>query len=198
LKRKIIILVIIFVLIFVYFYYKIFFNGNNIIKPSKEEIVESILSDKLNYKAIIKVKVFSNKNENEYEIEQEENDNHSYLKVIKSNDISGLIVEETKEKLVVKNTNLSLEKVYENYEPIINNCLFLSSFIEDYNNENKIEKYDDNNNNIIKIDLKNSSKYIKYKELYLDKLTGLPKKLVIKSSSKNTVICIEYTNIEIL
>ncbi|MCI8308953.1 MAG: hypothetical protein HFJ45_01775 [Clostridia bacterium] len=198
-KKKYIVLVVILVLIFSIFYYKKIFTGNNIIKQSKEKIVESILNDTvLNYKATIKTKIYSNKNDNEYEIKIEENEQHSYLEVMSKSDISGLIIEESKDKLIIRNTKLKLEKIYENYTPMINNCLFLNSFLEEYNESNIKKQYEEDGNIIIEIQLEKYTKYIKYKELYIDKKTGLPKKLIIKTSDKQPVVCIEYINIEIL
>ena len=89
-KKKYIILVVIFVLIFSCFYYKKIFTGNNIIKLSEEDVVESILSDSFKYKAKIKVKIYSNKNENTYEMLEEKTEKHSYLEVTSKSDISGL------------------------------------------------------------------------------------------------------------
>jgi hypothetical protein len=198
LKKKYVILVVILGLIFVIFYYKNFYSGNNIIKSSEEDIVDSILNDTLNYKAQIKVKIYSNKNENTYEMNEEENEEYSRLEVIGESNISGLRIESNKNKVIIKNTNLKLEKIYEDFTPILNNCLFLSSFSEEYREALKIEQYEENENIVIKIKLNKSTKYIKYKELYLDKKTGLPKKLIVKSSDKQIVACIEYINIEIL
>jgi hypothetical protein len=198
LKKKYVILVVILGLIFVIFYYKNFYSGNNIIKSSEEDIVDSILNDTLNYKAQIKAKIYSNKNENTYEMNEEENEEYSCLEVIGESNISGLRIESNKNKVIIKNTNLKLEKIYEDFTPILNNCLFLSSFSEEYREALKIEQYEEDENIVIKIKLNKSTKYIKYKELYLDKKNGLPKKLIVKSSDKQIVSCIEYINIEIL
>ena len=150
------------------------------------------------YEAKIKVKIYSNKNENEYTFKIIENGENSSLEAIGENDISGLKIENTKNNLTVKNTNLKLEKIYENYRPITNNSLFLSSFSKDYNEENEVKNIEEKDSNVIKISLKNSSKYIKYKELYMNKESGMPEKLIIKNSDKQVVSCIEYINIEIL
>jgi predicted RND superfamily exporter protein len=198
LKKKYIILVVIFVLIFFSFYYKKIFNGNNIIKQSEEKIVDNILNDTLNYKAQIRVKIYSNKNENTYNINEEENEEYSCLEVTGDSDISGLRIETDKNKTTIQNTNLKLEKIYENYKPLLNNCLFLSSFSREYREAVTKEQFEENGKIVIKIKLNKSTKYIKYKELYLDKETGLPQKLIVKSSDKQIVACIEYINIEIL
>lgn len=192
------IIVICLVLIFWIFYYKNSLNGNNIIKQNQEEIIESILNNKILYNAKIKVKIYSNKNYHEYIMKQEENENKSYLEVISEGDISGLIIENNNDKLIIKNSKLNLEKIYENYNSIMNNCLFLSSFSEEYKESEDVKKYEENEDIVIIIKIKNSNKYIKYKELYLDKNTGIPKKLIVKNSYKQIIVCIEYTNIEIM
>lgn len=197
-KKKYIILVVIFVLIFSCFYYKKIFTGNNIIKLSEEDVVESILSDSFKYKAKIKVKIYSNKNENTYEMLEEETGKHSYLEVTSKSDVSGLSIEDLNDKIIVKNTKLNLEKIYENYNPMLNNCLFLGSFNKEYKEATKKEQYEEDGNIVIKFELSKSTKYIKYKELYIDKKTGLPKKLIVKASDKQVKACIEYINIEIL
>lgn len=197
-KKKYIILVVIFVLIFSCFYYKKIFTGNNIIKLSEEDVVESILSDSFKYKAKIKVKIYSNKNENTYEMLEEKTEKHSYLEVTSKSDISGLSIENLNDKIIVKNTKLNLEKIYENYNPMLNNCLFLGSFNKEYKEAIKREQYEEDGDIVIKIELSKSTKYIKYKELYIDKKTGLPKKLIVKASDKQVKACIEYINIEIL
>jgi hypothetical protein len=199
LKKKYIILVVILFTIFLIFCYKIFFAGNNIIKLNKEDIVEGILEGNVKYKADTKVTIYSNKNVNEYEIYQEENGlEESFLKVTSKGDIEGLEIKCEKNNIIIKNSNLKLEKIYENYSNIVNNNLFLNTFLDEYKEAEKVEKKENEENIIIKIKLKNSTKYIKYKELYFDAKTGLPKMLVIKNSSKQVVTRIEYINIEIL
>lgn len=198
-KKKYIILFIIFcVLIFLFFYYKIHLNGNNIIKQSQEDIVDSILSGKLNYKANIKIKIYSNKNKNEYEINQEESENYSYFKVVSNGDINGLLIENKNNTLYIRNTELKLDKIYENYEPMTNNCLFLNSFGKEYQESDNEKKYEETDCIVISLKINNSNKYIRYKELYLDKKSKMPKKLIIRNSDKQVVVCIEYTNIEIM
>ena len=197
-KKRYIILIVIFILIFSIFYYKKSFTGNNIIKLSKQDVVERILSNNFEYKAKVNAKIYSNKNENNYEMIQEETKGRSYLEVTSKSDISGLVIEDLSNKLIVKNTKLNLEKIYENYTPVISNSLFLNSFAEEYNNSNSKEQIEEKENIILKFELNKSTKYIKYKELYIDKKTGLPQKLIVKTSDKQIIACIEYINIEIL
>ena len=194
-KKIYIILTITFLLIFLGFYYKNLKLGNTIIKLNEEEIIENILNGKLKYEAKIKVKVYSNKNENEYQLSVLENGETNRLEVIGEDNISGLIIEKKDKDLIVKNAKLKLEKLYENYKEITDNSLLLNSFSKDYEDIKETEEKD---GITLKITIKNTSKYIKYKELYLDKETGIPVKMVIKDSSNKPKIIIEYTSIKML
>lgn len=189
-KKKYIFIILIFILFFLFFNYKNQKLGNTIIKLSEEKIIENILSGKLNYEAEVKVKVYSNKNENEYMLKIAESGENSIIEGIGENDISGLKIEKKDGNLTIKNTKLKLDKIYEDYKEITDNTLFLNSFSK----ENDKITYEED---IVKITLVNNNRYIKYKELYLDEDTGVPKKLVIKDSSNNPKIIIEYTSIEI-
>ncbi len=198
-KRYIIILICIFLIIFSFFYYIFFRNGNNIFKKSDEEIIDNILNADFNYTAEANVTVYSNKNENTYDIRIEETKEHSFLEVISDGKIKGLNLEYEENKLILKNTELNLEKIFENYNELSGNHLFLKTFIKEYfESENTEIVEDDEKTLVVKITLLNSNKYIKYEELYIDRKTGLPKKLVIKNSDKQIKVCIIYTNIEIL
>lgn len=198
-KRYIIILICIFLIIFSFFYYNFFINGNNIFKKSNEEIIDNILNADFNYTAEANVTIYSNKNQNTYEIKQEETKEHSFLEVISDGDIKGLNLEYEENKLILKNTELNLEKIFENYNELSSNYLFLKSFIKEYLESEDIKiSEEDENTIVVKITLLNSNKYIKYKELYIDRKTELPKKLIIKNSDKQIKVCIIYNNIEIL
>lgn len=197
-KRYIIILICIFFIIFLIFYYKNFLNGNNIFKKSDEEIIENILKANLNYKTEAEVTIYSNKNENTYTINQEETEEHSFLEVTSKGNISGLVLEYQENRLILKNTELDLEKIFENYNELSSNYLFLRTFVQDYLvSEEKSINQEDEETIIVKVTVLDSNKYIKYKELYIDRRTGFPKKLIIKNSDKQIKVCIIYTNIEI-
>ena len=108
-KKIYIFFVVILSLLFLIFYYKNLKDGNNIIKPSEEEIIDNILSSELKYKAEVKIKIYSNKNENEYRAKIVENGDNSSLEIIGDRDeISGLKLETTDRKLIIKNTKLNL------------------------------------------------------------------------------------------
>lgn len=196
-KYKIIILMI-FIVFLCFFNYKKNFSGNTINIKSKEMNIENVLNGKLEYKCDIKVTIYSNKTKNVYSMIQEENNRKSYQEVTSKCDIEGIKILYTNNVLKVENSKLNLEKIYDNYEPIMNDYLFLSSFSNDYleSNDKSIDEKKDEI--IVKVKIENSNKYIKYKELYVDKKTGKPIKMIIKDSDKLVRVCIEYTNMNVL
>ena len=196
--HKLLIVVIILLIIFLIFNYKKSISGNNISIKSKEKIIENILSGKIKYKAEIKVKIISNKNENIYVINQKEDEKESYQEVISKGEIEGVKIFCTDDVLKVENSNLKIEKIYENYDIVTNDYLFLNNFAKDYLKNKDFQMEENDEYIIIKIEIKYANKYIKFKELYLDKKTGKPIKLIIKDGDKQIKASIEYINIEIL
>lgn len=196
--KKILLIVGIFCLIiFLIFYYKIFINGNNISIKNKDKIIEYILNGVSEYEAELEVIVISNKTKNIYNIKQKVKENKSMQEVISPENIKGLIIEHESNNLKVSNTELNLEKIYKDYDVVLNNSLFLNCFIEDYKN-NISKEYEENEEIVLETKLNNNpNTYIKYKELHIDKKTGKPTKLEIKDHAKKTRICIIYNNIEI-
>ena len=127
-KKFLIIFVFICSIVFCFFYYNFFKSGNNI-NRSQEQIVEDILKEFNNYEANIEVTVKSNKNENKYEMNQIIKGNYSKQEIINPDNIKNLTIELEENKLKILNSKLNMEKVYENYECILNNSLFLNTFI---------------------------------------------------------------------
>ena len=196
-KKSYIVIIIIafFLLIFCALYYNLQKNGNTII--NKKEIIESLLENNLNYTAEIEVEVNSNKNTNIYKIKQEEKENYSRQEVLDGESIKGLVVELNNKTLKITNTVLNLQKIYENYNNLSNNYLFLSSFIKDCKDENNIlEKIEDEENYILKVKTANNP-YIKEKQLYISKKTNKPVKMIINNSYHKQKASIKYINIEI-
>lgn len=195
-KKFLIIFVFICSIIFCIFYYIFSVSGNNI-NRSQEQIVEDVLNEFNNYEANIEVTVKSNKNENKYEINQVVNDDYSKQEVISPENLKNMIIELEKNKLKILNSNLNMEKIYENYNYVLNNSLFLNTFTNDYfNNNSKI--YEEDGKIVIEIKLSNNlNTYIKYKYLYLDAKTYVPEKLVVKDISQNPYISIIYNDIKI-
>lgn len=195
-KKIVFVFVIICILIFIFIYY-IFSNlGNNKIR-SQEEIVENLLNNISNYEANITVEVYSNKNKNIYDIYQLVDENSNKFIVNKPDEINGLTIEYEENKLIVKSSKINAEKIYENYEPIINNNMFLNVFSKDCKDNTynyKLEK----NELIIEVKLDNSfNTYSKYKELHYDLASNIPKELIIKDNTQNVRIRIIYNDIKI-
>ena len=195
-KKLLLIFVLICITIFFAFYYNFFILGNNI-NRSQDEIVDNIINKTNEYEANIDVKVISNKNENDYKMYQIVNDEKSIQIVDEPENIKGLEIENISNKLIIRNTKLNMEKIYDQYEFLLNNSLFLNVFIEDYK-KNTSKIYEENDELIFEVKLDSSkSTYIKYKELHVDKISGVPRQLIIKDNTKKTCISIIYNDIKI-
>lgn len=195
-KKLMFIFVFICITIFFVFYYNFFILGNNI-NRSQEEIVDNIMNKMNEYEANVEVKIVSNKNENYYKMYQIANSEKSMQIVNEPENIKGLEIENISNKLIIRNTKLDMEKIYDQYEFLLNNSLFLNVFINDYKN-NTSKVYEENDELIFEVKLDSSkSTYIKYKELHVDKISGVPRKLIIKDNTKKTYISIIYNDIKI-
>ena len=195
-KKLLLIFVLICITIFFVFYYNFFILGNNI-NRSQDEIVDNIINKTNEYEANIDVKVISNKNENYYKMYQIVNDEKSIQIVDGPENIKGLEIENISNKLIIRNTKLNMEKIYDQYEFLLNNSLFLNVFIENYK-KNTSKIYEENDELIFEVKLDSSkSTYIKYKELHVDKISGVPRQLIIKDNTKKTCISIIYNDIKI-
>lgn len=194
-KKIVFIFAIICILIFLFIYYIFNILGNNK-NRSQEEIVESLLKDICNYEANITVEVFSNKNENTYEMYQEVEEDESKSVVKSPEEIEDLTIENKEGKVKISNLKLQVEKVYQDYEAIVNNNLFLNTFSKDCK-ENTFNFYEKDKELIIEVKLNNSNTYAKYKELHFDLQSNIPKELLIKDNTKKTSIRIVYNDIKI-
>ncbi len=196
-NRKIIITILIafFLLIFCLLNYKKINIGNN--KSRQIDIAENILDNIEKYNAEIEVEVNSNKNSFKYNLRQVEDEKYSLEEVTKGNNIEGLRIELSENTLKISNTKLNLEKIYENYNEVSNNSLFISTFIKDFKNLNNKSGIKETENEIIfEVEI-NDDKYIKSKELYINKETKKPTKMVIYNGYKKKTTSIIYNNIEI-
>lgn len=190
-------IVILCLIIFCFFYYKSGKNGNNISNKSQEEIIDYILNDVKEYEADVEVLVISNKTENTYKMKQKVNSEENTFEVYFPEEINGLKVSNFDNKLKISNSKIELNKIYENYQPLLNNMMFLNVFINDYK-ENDSVNYEENEKIVLQTDLKdNINTYIKSKELYIDKKTNKIEKLVIKDNTKKVRVCIKYNYIDI-
>lgn len=191
-KKKTLALVIVILVISIFFLIFLFkmaknnkFGNNNI---SQEESLKKILN-MTSYEAKIEVQVKSNKNTNTYKIYQEyEKDKKSIQEVLEPENIKGVRIEKTEEKLKLENTKLNLTTFFDRYDKININDLDLNSFILQYleDEEKQTEEFRE------EIVLKTKNKM-----LYLNKKTKLPTKMEIKDDNKNTKVYILYNEITI-
>ena len=170
-------------------------NGNNM---SRQEIVDYVLNIS-SYKANVKVNINSNKNSNKYILNQEYiSPNINKQEIIEPSNIKGVKIIRDENGITVENSRLDLSNIYENYEFIADNCLDLSSFINDYSSSNKSICEDKNNQFIMKTESVNGNKYTKNKTLFIDKECLKPVRLEIKDNNKNTTAIILYNEVEII
>ena len=205
-KRKIILFIVILILaIFLLFFIKNNYKnknlGNNMSNKNIEEIEEYILNIS-SYEAKIEVTVESNKNTNKYLMEQTyQKDKLSKQTVIEPSNIAGLETKYENGTLTINNSKLNLTTVYENYNYLVENCLWLDAFIQDYvesknNNQATITEQDD----IITMETKTrneNNRYIYNKELTIDKKTGKPTKLLVQDVNQKNLIYILYNEITV-
>ena len=203
-KQKIIIItiiaiaIVIFVSIFLKINYKKINTGNNILNKTLDEVQEYICNIN-SYEAIMEVTINSNKNTNKYKIKQTHDENEDIQEILEPENVKGIKFIYKDNTLQIINTNLNLTKIYNNYPYIESNNLWLNDFLEEYkqaDNENKETTVNDEEV-VLKLEVQNEDSNIKYKELYLDKKTGNPTKLLIQDNNKNTVIYILYSEITI-
>ena len=196
--RKIILFVIIFILIgtliifFINKNYKKLENGNN---KSIEEIENYILNIKT-YKAELNVTIINNRNENKYILLQEVTNKYEKQKVLEPEEIKGLEITYTEGRLEIKNTDLTLSKIYENYPNIQENNLFLSQFIEMYKKQNE-KRIEIANDNVILQVKNNKNKYNFTQKLYVNSESLKPEKIEIFDNNNNMKVYILYNEIEI-
>ena len=195
-KKLMFVFVFICISIFLIIYYIFSSFGNNKFR-NQNEIVDNILNKFNNYEANILVTITTNKNENNYEMFQEVSEKNSKTIIKSPENIKDMIIEINDNTLKITNTKINMEKIYEEYDGILNNDLFLNKFTKDCENNN-FKFYEKNEKIILETILNNnSSTYIKYKELYLDKKTNLPTELIMKDNTKKACIRIIYNDIKI-
>ena len=195
------ILLVTVLIIFLINYYKNRNIGNNTINKTLEEVEDYILNIE-SYQSTIEVIINSNKNNNKYILKQAHLKNgeeyEDTQEVIEPENIRGTILSYKNGTLETKNTNFNLTKIYSDYPYIENNNLWLNSFIKGYKEASEKNKKISEKNGEILLTLKicNDDK-VSYKELYFDKNTGKPTKLVIKNANKKEKVYILYTEIEL-
>lgn len=195
-----IVLILIVILIIIFFFknnYKKIGIGNNIIGNSKEDISNYILNIN-SYKAKLDVTINSNKNENKYILEQEYKENKECKQiVIEPSNIEGLTIIDDGKTVKINNTKLNLSKIYENYNYITENHLFLNTFIKNYK-EYQDSKIDEKQDEIVlRTSIKDNNKYLVNKTLYVNKNDKKPTKLIIEDLNQNVIVYIVYNEIEL-
>lgn len=196
-KKMLLFMGILCFIIFSFFYYKTLKNGNNISNKSQEEVIDYILNDMKEYKANLEVTVISNKTEKIYTMKQEVTQEKSMQEIISPENIKGIKMELSGNSLKILNTELNLEKIYEQYEPIFTNSLFLNVFVKDYK-ENVSKSYEIDDEIVLETELQNTNNtYAQYKELHFDKNSKKITKLIIKDNTKKVRVSIKYNDIEI-
>ena len=196
-KKVFIVTLIILGILFLFFcVFKFLSLGNNKIIGDVNDLDKFILSIE-NYNASANVSVYSNKNSNTYKL------NQSCKGGITTQEIddgkSKIIIICDGNKMTIKNTLLSMEKVFEVYGEACNNSIGLDAFIEDYKADSNSEIKEENGYFIISVKTKNSqNRYSKSKVLYFNKEKKSIEKIVVKDINNNDVIIIEYNTLEIL
>ena len=167
-------------------------SGNN---KSIDEIEQYLLNID-SYKAKIDVTVISNKNENQYKMEQEVTQDYSKMVVTEPEAISNMEIIYENGILQIKNTELNVSKVYNEYPDVSKNVLFLTDFIKTYQeSDNKIiEELED----AIYMKVKNeNNKYNQNQVLRINKQTLKPESLEIQDINNKTKFYILYNEIEL-
>lgn len=165
------------------------------INKSEEEMVEFILNMK-QYTAKLDITIETNKNKTQYVVKQSLEKEKAKQEVLEPKNIAGVITEYDGTNLKIKNSQLDLETTFQNYQYMVENRLWLDSFIEEYKiGENT--KITSTENEIILEVKKQDNPYHVDKKLYIDKKTGKPTKMIVQDINQKTLVYILYTEITI-
>lgn len=192
----IIIIAVIFIMCFVKKDYKILNLGNNMSNKSADEIKNYILNIN-SFNAEVSVKITSNKTTNEYVFSQKYENGKCEQCLLEPSNISGLKIIYDGNNMHVENTKLNLSQLYENYNYITSNALWLNSFIEDYKSSDDTSVSEENDTIILQVNTKNKNKYSMVKKLYIDKKTAKPVKMEVQDVTQKLIVYILYNRIEI-
>ena len=201
-NKKILIIVVILTIILILSFtifkiinYKKIQTGNNISDKTLTQVEDYILNIS-SYDAEIEVEIQSNKNKNKYIINQKFcSPNIASQQVIEPKNIEGLTVKYNGSNLEISNTKLDLSTIYENYEYLADNVLWLSDFAQNYRNNGGT--INEENGIIIMETKKDNSKYSAKEKLYIDRNANKVTKLVIEDENNKSRIYITYNKIEI-
>lgn len=199
-NKKILIYLFIVIALFIIIFFVVLKNntakkfkiGNN---STSQEISDYILNIS-SYEATIEVDVKSNKNENKYILKQIYNGPEDNMQeVLEPSNIAGVKIIKNGNSLKLENSNLNLVSMLENYEYISENSLDLSSFIEEYKNDEKAMMKEKDNKVIMQTS--SGDKLKKHKTLYINKETGMPEKMEIQDDNKNIAVYILYNEVKV-
>ena len=196
-KKIITIAIIIITIIAIFFIktnYKSLKFGNNITNKSADKIL-----DMNSYELTANITIESNKNSNVYVIKEEyiKDNNICKQEILEPENSKGISFIYDGTSLKIENTNLNLNKIYENYNYLGENSITLMSFINDYKESDESKMSESENEILLETKLKSGNKYIAYKKLYINKQTGNPSKLEIQDITQKTTIYILYNEIKI-
>ena len=200
-KKTIIIFIIVLILILgvilIKNNYKTSKNGNNISNKSADEI-ENLILNIGSYEAKANITIKSNKNQNTYVVKQKYNKEGNLYRqeILEPSGIAGTLIQYDGKDLTIKNTNLNVKKIYENYSYIESNILSLASFIEDYKQSESKAIKEENGIVTLQVKLSNNNKYTMEKTLYINKNENKIEKMEIKDTTQNVRIYILYNEIE--
>ena len=171
--------------------------GNNITSKSIQEIEQYILNIS-SYEAKAEVMIESNKNINKYVLKQEYNNSGKIEQIVlEPSNIEGLTISYNEGKLTINNTKLNLQTVYNNYKYVVDNNLWLNSFIKDYRESNNKSISENSDYIVMTVDISDSNNYGKIKILYINKTTGNPEKMLIQDKNQKNMVYILYSEIRI-
>ncbi len=165
------------------------------INQSEEKILDTILTMK-SYQAKLDISVETNKNKTKYIVSQKMKNGISTQEVIEPENIAGVITEYDGKNLKIRNNKLNLETTFENYQYMVENRLWLDSFVQEYKTKENTKTTSNENEMILEVSSQDDL-YNVHKKLYLDKKTGKPTKMEITDINQKTLVYILYTEITI-
>lgn len=195
----IVILLIVFI-IFLFFGKKDYKNlniGNNMSNKSADEIKNYILNMD-SFSAEISVTITGNKTTDTYVFNQKIKGNQYVQELLEPNNIAGLKILYDGINMKIENTKIGISKMYEDYQYITSNSLWINTFINDYKNEeNEKMMYEENDTIILEVKVKSNNIYNANKKLYIDKKTAKPVKMEVQDITQNLKVYILYNKVEI-
>lgn len=168
--------------------------GNTIISKNIKEVEEYILNIS-KYTAIAEFTIEGNKTINKYIVKQEYVKNeYTNQTILEPQNIEGTTIEIQDESLKISNTNLNIKKIYENYESMVDNNLWIDTFVLDYIQNEEAKIFEEEEYFILET-ISRDGEY--YKKLYIENKEYNPVKLEIEDINKKKMLYILYNEITI-